>query len=129
MSRPMMSPVIGGHELAGGHVGDGAHDPARRLDRDVRQDREAEDDPGHDPDGQQQPPLRGPARRAPDGAREAIASAMAEHRTEAAPVSGSHRIHRLARYQTARPARSSPSVPVPLTQTEPRAHRAACAPR
>ncbi len=49
MSRPMSRPAIGGHELVGGHVRDGAQDPARRDDREVGGDGEADHAPGSDP--------------------------------------------------------------------------------
>ena len=43
----------GGHELGGRQLLDLAHEPDRGDDRQVRQDREADDDPGHDPGRQE----------------------------------------------------------------------------
>ena len=64
MSRPTSRPSDGGHELAGRQVADAAHEPARRHDRDVGQDREADHAPGDDPGDQQQAAVRRGRRRA-----------------------------------------------------------------
>ena len=89
-----------GHELVGGHVRDGAHDPARRLDRHVRQDRVADDDPAI----QHAEQRRRFGARLEEGPRGAgrFASAMARIAPRRHP-SSARPLHDGRRYQTARP--------------------------
>ena len=103
-----------------------AHDPARRLDRDVGQDRVADDDPAtiQTPSSAV---ARGAARRRPPRRRRGSqARWRAPHRVRH-PSSGSNR-SMTARYQTARPGAAHPVVPVPsprpaLERIAQRAHR------
>ena len=58
-------PDDGGHELGGRELLDRADQPGRRDDREVRQDREADHDPGDDPGGEEGAGVVGSRKRPP----------------------------------------------------------------